>query len=112
MSNHIPYYVLSFQPADASPGLHALRVAMKGHRQVVTRFRRLIVRALAVESRCPVFLWANSWLFVPGKLDLHCFANVRQNYSLTGSVFGFCPWIVAKYSRTLAASGVLGSIFT
>jgi len=41
VSNNIPnYYVLSFRPADPSPGLHALRVAMKDHRQFVTRFRR------------------------------------------------------------------------
>jgi hypothetical protein len=41
VSSNIPnYYVLSFRPADPSPGLHALRVAMKDHRQLVTRFRR------------------------------------------------------------------------
>jgi VWFA-related protein len=41
VSNNIPnYYALSFRPADPSPGLHALRVAMKDHRQLVTRFRR------------------------------------------------------------------------
>jgi VWFA-related protein len=41
LSNNIPnYYVLSFRPADPTPGLHALHVATKDHPQLVTRFRR------------------------------------------------------------------------
>jgi VWFA-related protein len=41
LSNDIPnYYVLSFQPANPLPGLHALRVATKDRPQFVTRFRR------------------------------------------------------------------------
>ena len=41
VSNNIPnYYVLSFRPADPTPGLHALHVATKDHLQLVTRFRR------------------------------------------------------------------------
>ena len=41
LSNDIPsYYVLSFQPANPTPGLHALHVATKGRPQYVTKFRR------------------------------------------------------------------------
>ena len=41
VSNNIPnYYVLSFRPADPTPGLHALHVVTKHHQQLVTRFRR------------------------------------------------------------------------
>src|SRR5712671_879346 len=41
LSNDIPnYYVLSFQPANPTPGLHALHVATKGRAQFVTKFRR------------------------------------------------------------------------
>ena len=41
VSNNIPnYYVLSFRPADPTPGLHVLHVATKDHPQLVTRFRR------------------------------------------------------------------------
>ena len=40
LSNDIPsYYVLSFQPANPTPGLHALHVATKGRPQRVTKFR-------------------------------------------------------------------------
>ncbi len=40
LSNDIPnYYVLSFQPANPAPGLHALHVATKGRPQYVTNFR-------------------------------------------------------------------------
>ena len=40
-SNNIPnYYVLSFQPTDPAPGLHALRVTTTGRQQMVIRFRR------------------------------------------------------------------------
>jgi len=41
LSNDIPsYYVLSFQPANPTPGLHALHVATKGRTRSVTKFRR------------------------------------------------------------------------
>lgn len=41
LSNDIPnYYVLSFQPANSTPGMHALHVATKDRRQLVTEFRR------------------------------------------------------------------------
>jgi len=41
VSNDIPnYYVLSFRPANPTPGLHALHVATKGRPQFVTKFRR------------------------------------------------------------------------
>jgi len=41
LSNDIPsYYVLSFQPANPTPGLHALHVATKGRPQWVTKYRR------------------------------------------------------------------------
>jgi VWFA-related protein len=41
LSNDIPnYYVLSFQPANPTPGIHALHVVTKGHAQFVTKFRR------------------------------------------------------------------------
>jgi VWFA-related protein len=41
LSNDIPsYYVLSFQPANPTPGLHALHVATKGRLQYVIEFRR------------------------------------------------------------------------
>ena len=41
VSNDIPnYYVLSFRPANPTPGLHALHVTMKGRPQFVTKFRR------------------------------------------------------------------------
>jgi VWFA-related protein len=41
LSNDIPnYYVLSFQPANPTPGLHALHVATKDHPQLVAKFRR------------------------------------------------------------------------
>jgi len=41
LSNDIPnYYVLSFQPANPTPGLHALHVATKGRPHLVTKFRR------------------------------------------------------------------------
>jgi hypothetical protein len=41
LSNDIPnYYVLSFQPANPTPGLHALHVTTKGLPQRVTKFRR------------------------------------------------------------------------
>jgi VWFA-related protein len=41
LSNDIPsYYVLSFQPANPTPGLHALHVATKGRTQSVTKSRR------------------------------------------------------------------------
>ena len=41
LSNDIPsYYVLSFQPANPTPGLHALHVATKGRPQRVTKYRR------------------------------------------------------------------------
>ena len=40
-SNDIPsYYVLSFRPANPTPGLHALHVATKGRRQYATKYRR------------------------------------------------------------------------
>jgi VWFA-related protein len=41
LSNDMPnYYVLSFQPANPTPGLHALHVATKGRPQWVTKYRR------------------------------------------------------------------------
>ena len=41
LSNDIPnYYVLSFQPANPMPGLHALHVSTKSHPQYETKFRR------------------------------------------------------------------------
>jgi VWFA-related protein len=41
VSNNIPnYYVLSFRPANPTPGLHALRVATKSSRKLLARFRR------------------------------------------------------------------------
>jgi len=41
LSNDIPsYYVLSFQPTNPAPGLHALHVATKGRRQYATKYRR------------------------------------------------------------------------
>src|SRR6266699_2308929 len=41
LSNDIPsYYVLSFRPANPTPGLHALHVATKGRPQWVTKYRR------------------------------------------------------------------------
>jgi VWFA-related protein len=41
LSNDIPnYYVLSFQPANPSPGMHALHVTTKSGPQFVTEFRR------------------------------------------------------------------------
>lgn len=41
LSNDIPnYYVLSFQPADPTPGMHALHVATKDRPKFVTKFRR------------------------------------------------------------------------
>jgi VWFA-related protein len=41
LSNDIPnYYVLSFQPANPVPGLHALHVSTKSHPQYETKFRR------------------------------------------------------------------------
>ena len=41
LSNDIPdYYVLSFQPANPTLGLHALHVSTKGRPQRVTKFRR------------------------------------------------------------------------
>ena len=41
VSNNIPnYYVLSFRPADPTPGLHKLEVSTKDNPQLVTRFRR------------------------------------------------------------------------
>jgi VWFA-related protein len=41
LSNDIPnYYVLSFQPANPTPGLHAIHVAAKSHSQHVTKSRR------------------------------------------------------------------------
>jgi len=41
LSNDIPsYYVLSFQPASLTPGLHSLHVTAKGHPQLVAKFRR------------------------------------------------------------------------
>jgi hypothetical protein len=41
LSNDIPnYYVLSFQPENPTPGIHALHVAAKDHPQFVTKFRR------------------------------------------------------------------------
>ncbi len=41
LSNDLPnYYVLSFQPANSTPGMHALHVATKDRRQFVTEFRR------------------------------------------------------------------------
>jgi VWFA-related protein len=40
LSNDIPsYYVLSFQPSNPTPGLHALHVATKGRTRSVTKFR-------------------------------------------------------------------------
>jgi VWFA-related protein len=41
LSNDIPnYYVLSFRPANPTPGLHALHVTTKDHPQFVMKFRR------------------------------------------------------------------------
>ena len=41
LSNDIPnYYVLSFQPANPTPGIHALHVSAKEHPQFVMKFRR------------------------------------------------------------------------
>jgi len=41
VSNDIPnYYVLSFRPANPTPGLHALQVATKNHSGFKARFRR------------------------------------------------------------------------
>jgi VWFA-related protein len=40
LSNDIPsYYVLSFQPSNPTPGLHALHVATKGRTRSVMKFR-------------------------------------------------------------------------
>lgn len=41
LSNDVPnYYVVSFRPTSPTPGLHALHVEAKGHRQVVLTSRR------------------------------------------------------------------------
>lgn len=41
LSNDIPnYYVLSFHPANPTPGLHALHVSTKEHSQFAMKFRR------------------------------------------------------------------------
>ena len=41
LSNDIPnYYVLSFQPANPTPGMHVLHVATKDRSQLVTKYRR------------------------------------------------------------------------
>ena len=41
LSNNIPnYYLLSFAPANPTPGLHALQVTAKDHVQLVTRSRQ------------------------------------------------------------------------